>query len=103
VLIKLVEVYENKGGSATTTLTGEKNEYSLREVYVNPDHVVCLRTDELMQQNHVAGLLPEKMHEELSFTKVHINRGHSGINITVVGHPALVEESLGRQKGLLQG
>ena len=37
MIIKLVEVFENKKFSQ------EAKRYSVREVFVNPDHVVCLR------------------------------------------------------------
>jgi len=95
MLIKLIEVFELNKGS-TTNLTGEKSQYSLREVFVNPNHVVCLREDELMQQHHESGMLPEKMNEKLGFTKIHIDRGHSGINITVVGNPSSIEDGIRR-------
>ena len=42
MLIRLTEVHRN------TSLT-TKNEYMLREVFVNPEHVVMIREDARMQ------------------------------------------------------
>ena len=39
MIIKLVEVFENK------KYTQESKKYAMREVFVNPDHVVCLRSE----------------------------------------------------------
>ena len=39
MIIKLVEVFEN------TKFTQEAKRYAMREIFVNPDHVVCLRSE----------------------------------------------------------
>jgi len=39
--------------------TGTQNKYLLREIYVNPKHVVCLREDSLFKQKLHEGMLPE--------------------------------------------
>ncbi len=39
MIVRLVEVFENK------KFTQESKKYAMREVFVNPDHVVCLRSE----------------------------------------------------------
>jgi len=82
MIIKLVEIFEI-GGTSNRALTS----YSLREVFINSVHVVCLREDLSMKRKLEANLLPEDMNPNQQFTKVSLNRGHSGIDLVVVGPP----------------
>jgi len=95
-LVKLTEVCHNK---ALTT----KCDYTLREVFVNPEHVVMIREESRMQSLNEQGLLPEGLKQEHQFTKLTINRGHTGTEIVVVGAPAVVENSLNTNQQLLRG
>lgn len=95
MLIKLTEVHQN------STLT-TKSEYTLREVFVNPEHVVMIREEARMQQLNEQGKLPENLSDSHRFTKLTINRGHTGTEIVVVGAPDIVEKSLNKQQ-LLKG
>ena len=92
MIIKLVEIFENSGASNRACTS-----YSLREVYVNPDHVVCLREDLSMRRKLGANLLPEDMNPSQQFTKVSLNRGHAGIDLVVVGPPSAIENKLKTQ------
>jgi len=96
MLIKLTEVCHN------TTLTTQQN-YTLREVFINPEHVVMIREESRMQQLNEQGRLPDSLRPEHKFTKLTINRGHTGTEIIVVGAPDLVESTLNQQKQLLRG
>ena len=96
MIIKLIEVFESTGRSRDA-----KTSYCLREVYVNPDHVVCLREDLSMRRKLEADLLPEDMNPNQQFTKVSLNRGHSGIDLVVVGPPDSIENKL--KSKLLRG
>jgi hypothetical protein len=50
------------------------------------------------------GLLPEDMDKRQTFTKIHLDRGQSGIDLTVVGDAHVVSEKLGiYKKSLLKG
>lgn len=75
--IKFVEIYNSGVGTGTRT-------YSLRTVYVNPAHVVCLREDpdtsRLLEEGRLGGL-----DDRQSFTKISINKGTYGQDLTVVG------------------
>lgn len=91
-MIKLVEVHKN--------LTG----YHLGEVYINPKHVVAMRQDDRMLSVLREGKLPGGLDENQRFTKLYVDRGQSGIDITVVGELNHIKEKLGiNNKTLLRG
>ena len=95
-LVKLTEVCKN--GALTT-----RQDYTLREVFVNPEHVIMIREEARMQQLNEQGLLPEGLSNSHQFTKLTINRGHTGTEIIVVGAPSVIENSLNTNKELLRG
>ena len=95
-LVKLTEVCHNN------TLTTQQD-YTLREVFVNPEHVVMIREEARMRQLNEQGALPADLDSSHQFTKLTINRGHTGTEIVVVGAPALIEGQLNRKKELLRG
>ena len=98
MLVKLTEVCHN------TTLT-TKQEYTLREVFVNPEHVIMIREEPRMTRLNEQGNLPAGLDKNHEFTKLTINRGHTGTEIVVVGAPELVEQTLNanKEKQLLRG
>ena len=96
MLVKLTEIHHNN------TLT-TKSEYTLREVFVNPEHVVMIREEMRMRQLNENGSLPENLDINHRFTKLTINRGQTGTEIVVVGAPDMVEKTLNNNKQLLRG
>jgi hypothetical protein len=96
MLVKLTEVCHNR---ALTT----SHEYTLREVFVNPEHVVMIREEARMRQLNEQGVLPDGLSNTHHFTKLTINRGHTGTEIVVVGAPDIIETTLNNQKQLLRG
>ncbi len=97
MLVKLTEVCHSN------TLTSSQQEYSLRDVFVNPEHVVMIREDSrLSQLNENSSLLPG-MDSKHKFTKLTINRGQTGTEIVVVGSPVIVEEKLKKSQQILRG
>lgn len=97
MLVKLTEVCQKN------TLTSSKQEYSLRDIFINPEHVVMIREDaRLGQLNESSSLLPG-MDINHKFTKLTINRGQTGTEIIVVGAPQIVEEKLQQNKKLIRG
>ena len=96
MLIKFTE--ECRNGTLTT-----QQKYTLREVFVNPEHVVMIREEGRMKQLHEEGHLPLELDTGHRFTKLTINRGQTGTEIVVVGAPDLVENTLNQQKQLLRG
>ena len=101
MVVKLTEIYKDNKFSEDGRLT---NSSSLREIFINPEHVVCLREDKIYKR-----LLSEDRLGELDkrqiFTRVYLNRGQSGIDLVVVGTPGSIQEKLGinSSKQLLKG
>ena len=97
MLIKLTEVCSS--GALTTD-----QRYTLREVLVNPEHVVMIREESSMRQLHEQGLLHAGLDSNHRFSKLTINRGHNGTDIVVIGAPESVEEQLkSSSRQLLRG
>ena len=91
-MTKLVEVYK------------QLNDYLLREVYVNPKHIVAMRQDDRMTSVLKEGKLPDQLDQRQNFTKLYVDRGNTGIDITVVGDLNTVKEKLGLDnRSLLKG
>ena len=87
-MIKLVEVYRDKE-------LGASNIFNVREVYINPTHVVCMYDDPSMVRNLNEGYLPNDMDKRQPFTRLRLNQGQSLYQITVVGSMGIISEKLG--------
>ena len=95
-MIQLVEVCQDRSSNSL--------KYNLREIFINPKHVVSVRPDERMSKMLNEGYLPEDIDKRQGFTKVYIDRGQSGIDITVVGDAGIISQKLGIfEKNLLKG
>tara|TARA_R110002020_G_scaffold109500_1_gene253380 strand:- start:2883 stop:3158 length:276 start_codon:yes stop_codon:yes gene_type:complete len=91
-MTRLVEVYKVVG------------EYRLREVYVSPEHVVAMRQDHRMMALLNEGQLPDDLDGRQTFTKLYVDRGQTGIDITVIGDLQSIGEKLGLDnRKLLKG
>ena len=97
MLVRLTEICQNN------MLTSKKQAYTLREVFINPEHVVMIREEARMQRINEQGDLPDNLSEGHRFTKLTINRGHTGTEIVVVGAPDTIEKSLNQNKKLIRG
>ena len=98
MVVKFVEVYES-----TKTHSNDKSRtYSLREVFVNPEQVVCVRTDDSFKQKLLEGTLPKNLDDRQEFTRIYLNRGQVGLDVVVVGRAAVIEQKL-NNKQLLKG
>ncbi len=97
MLVRLTEVCRNN------TLTTRQDDYTLREVFVNPEHVVMIREEARLKELNEQIPLTEGLRTEHRFTKLTINRGHTGTEIVVVGAPDTVEQHLNSNKQLLRG
>lgn len=96
MLVKLTEVCHN------ATLTTQQD-YTLRDVFVNPEHVVMIREEARIKALNEQGLLADGLDQAHRFTKLTINRGHTGTEIVVVGSPDIIEGSLNTGKKLIRG
>lgn len=96
MLVRLTEVCQN----TYTVPTAE--DYTLREVFINPEHVVMIREESRMVKLNEEGKLPQNLDGNHRFTRLTINRGHTGTDIVVVGAPDIIERNLNKKK-LLRG
>lgn len=87
-MIKLVEVYRERE-------IGVKNRFAMREIYINPSHVVCMYDDPSMILNLREGWLPKDLDQRQTFTKLHLNQGQSVRQMTVIGSVTSLSEKLG--------
>ena len=96
MLVKLTEVC---GTGAVTT--GRK--YSLREVFVNPEHVVMVREEHKMRDLNEQGMLTEGLDKQHRFSKLTIDKGTTGTDIVVIGDPVSIETVLNKRSYILKG
>ena len=96
MLVKLTEVC---GGNNITP----RNPLSLREVFINPEHVVLVREEIRTRQLNEQGMVGGGLEADHRFSKLTINRGNHGTEIVVVGAPQTVETTLNLKKQLLKG
>lgn len=91
MLVRLTEVFE----------ISSQNKYSVREVSVNPEHVVALRHDPIAKSALFEGRMPDGLSGEADFTRIYLNTGN--LNVVVVGTPAMIEEKLKTNRRVLKG
>ena len=96
MLVKLTEVC---GTGAVTS--GRR--YSLREVFVNPEHVVMVREEHQMKNLNEQGMLTEGLDKQHRFSKITIDKGTTGTEIVVIGDPMTVESALNTRSYVLKG
>ncbi len=97
MLIKLTEVCLN--GAVTTA-----DQYSLREIFINPEHVVMVREEGRLRQLNERSRIAPDLSPAHRFSKLTLNRGHTGTEIVVIGAPEMVEKQLKiTQQELLKG
>ena len=68
MLVKLTEVCNN--GAVTTNRM-----YSLREIFVNPEHVIMIREEKRMRELNEMGQIASGLDAKHQFSKITINRG----------------------------
>ena len=102
MLVKLTEVYSDSRGS--TNYLSNKKTYSLREVYINPEHVVMIREENTIRRLNESGQLSGGLDANHRFSKITVNRGDGNAEFVVVGAPEHVGQTLNKnQKQLLRG
>lgn len=91
MLVRLTEVYE----------VPSQSKYGVREVSVNPEHVVALRQDAVAKSALFENRMPDGLSKEADFTRIYLNTGN--LNVVVVGTPATIEEKLRANRRVLKG
>ena len=99
MLIKFVEVVENSAKTHLSSSIDKGGRFTLKEVSINPKYVVCVREEERMTRMLKEGYLPEGLDQRQKFTRVFLDRGHTGIDVVVVGDPETIEANLKRARG----
>ena len=101
MLVTLTEICESSRG---TSIKDYLPRYTLRQIAVNPDHVIFVREDLSTHKLLSEGRLPEGLDERSQFSRVTINRGHTGSDLIIVGTPTQIQEKLyTANKQLLKG
>lgn len=85
MLVKLTTIHEEIVNF--NSAQGHKK-YVIQEMFVNPLHIVFLKEDLQYVELHVKGNLPDGFPKNQKFTRVGINRGNMGEEITAIGELA---------------
>ena len=94
--ILLTEIYSMGNAS--------QRKYSLRKIYINPDHVMCLREDEVLKGVLREGNLIPGLDKRQSFTRVTLNNNSMQQDVLVVGNLDEIYNKLQiESKNLLRG
>ena len=83
-MVKFVEIYE-KSTEYDPVLESNKRLYGLREIFVNPSHVVYVKENEKLNALSKDASLAD-LHEKINYTHLMImHPGHAYKDISVVG------------------
>tara|TARA_R110002020_G_C15815855_1_gene732644 strand:- start:209 stop:514 length:306 start_codon:yes stop_codon:yes gene_type:complete len=101
MLVKFTEICTN--GAVTT-----QQDFMLREIFVNPEHVIMIREERRLQELNERGMLAAGLDPNHRFSKLTINRGQAGTDIVVVGAPDTIKAELNlrpvsKKKQILRG
>ena len=88
-MIKLVEVCELLKASKST-----QQQFTLREIFINPKHVVSLREEPSYVQKLKEGRLPDELDSRQRFTRLTLDRGQAGLDVIVVGSANTIESKM---------
>lgn len=92
-MVKFVEVFERQG----------VNTYGMREITINPQHVIAFREDEPARSALMENRMPDGLSKNISFTRIYLNSGQFSMNVIVAEPPSVVESKMISAKKLLKG
>tara|TARA_B100000214_G_scaffold375569_1_gene362765 strand:+ start:11830 stop:12126 length:297 start_codon:yes stop_codon:yes gene_type:complete len=98
MIVKLKEVYRNVSPTASPI---NKMKYTLRDIFINPEHVIYIRQNPSMSKRLAEGMIDGISTVE-EFCTISLSRGQSGTDIIVVGNVEEVNDMLAG-KALLHG
>ena len=94
--INLMEVYSGSQGVTRS--------YSLREIYINPQHVICLRAETALETMLQEGRLIDGLDKRQKFTRVSVSNNSYDEEILVIGSIDEVYKKLNTEaRNLLRG
>ena len=77
--VQLVEIFDRNEGNTQRGQT-----YSVRTIFINPTHVVCIRESHDMVGLLKEGRLPAELDKRQEFTTLSLNRGSYGQDVIVM-------------------
>tara|TARA_R100000008_G_C3567659_1_gene160120 strand:+ start:341 stop:640 length:300 start_codon:yes stop_codon:yes gene_type:complete len=91
-LVSFVEVYE----ISLLNRAASEVKYALREVLINPEHVVAVRDNLVLKDKLQKGFFPEDLDQRQDFAKLQLNlgSGQSSVAINIVGDLHMVASKL---------
>ena len=98
MIVKLVEIYQEGGVSSYSDNSPPRQNYSLREIYINSEKVISFRDDPVTSKKLESGLLSLNLDKRQEFTKLQLISGNSHRNLVVVGGPNSIAEKLNNWK-----
>jgi len=91
-MIKLVEV--KKITDFNVMERRASAHFELDEIWLNPELILQIKSDQRMRTNLKKGFLPEKMDDRQQFSRVSFGTGNNVSVVTVVGSPETVAEKI---------
>ena len=83
---------------------GVARSYSLREIYINPQHVICLRSEDGLESMLKEGRLIDGLDKRQRLTRVSVSNNSYEEDIVVIGSIDEVYRKLNTEaKNLLRG
>lgn len=90
-MVKLKEVYNNGSN------------WNIREVTINPQHIVAMREDRAATSALYENRMPEGLSKNVSFTRIFLNSGQTSLEVVVAESPEIIESKINNSKRLLKG
>lgn len=86
-MLKFIEIRNGSSEYDPGTRTC-KSSFSLRELYLNPSHIIMMRENSTLKSKAARGLLIDGMDKNMSFTELVISTpGHMSKTVNIVGSP----------------
>jgi hypothetical protein len=78
-----------------------KRSYQLKDVLINPEHIVCAREDEEFGKYVLESDSLKELDKRTKFTRVSLNRGNMGYEIVIVSPLEKLEKDIEKKNKLL--
>ena len=102
MIIKLVEV--KRVHDFDVTRGTRRAHYELEEIWINPDSILQIKSDEAMRAHLAEGRLPAGLDTAQDFSRIQFGSGNSVNSVVVVGSPSVLAQRLHEdRRQLLKG
>ena len=97
-MIKLTEIVATSG-QYNKKLEKNVSSYRLRDIFVNPAHVITMRDDEEYNERAKTESMVPGLHKEIMFTRLNLNMGSNiTLKCVVTGSPDSVMEKISQKR-----